>query len=311
MNQPLIWLAMLAVLALVAYMVVWRPHSRRLQLKIEPVPPKRLDNTPIERNEIVSPVRVRNRGTADAADVVEAEAEPTETADVPSPEFSAEPEAELPVEPAAPAEASVLPAEAPAPAPAAVVITQADLFPDALVPVRPRESSGRKPLFTAADTVEPVDATPTSMHAGEALPAIERVHSLHVMARDTAFDGRQLLGLLLQYGLRYGDMNIFHRHESPTGHGGVLFSLAQAMEPGTFDLDRMESSTVPGVSLFLSLPGNKSLMAYDLMVDTARRLAQEMSGDVLDASSQLVTPGQLDAWREEVIEFERKRLMSS
>ena len=112
-------------------------------------------------------------------------------------------------------------------------------------------------------------------------------------------------------GLVFGHMNIFHRHEFPTGQGMVLFSLAQAMEPGTFNLDIMERDTVPGVSLFMSLPGYKSLAAYDLMVDTARRLAQELGGDLLDQNSQTVTAGQFDTWREQVIEFERKRLMSS
>ena len=99
--------------------------------------------------------------------------------------------------------------------------------------------------------------------------------------------------------------------ETEDGHGVVLFSLAQAMEPGTFNLDTLERETVPGVSLFLSLPGYKSLTAYDLMVDTARRLAMELGGDLLDQHSQAVTAGQLDAWRDQVTAFERKRLMSS
>lgn len=327
MQQPLIWLAIALVAILLVGYFAWRSRSRRLRLRIEPVPQARLDSTPVERTEIVSPVRVRNRDGSLAADSAETTPEPTPDAPSPAPVVAA-----TPAEPmAVPAEAvmsdlgaaepldAIVPEAGPvAAAPAEVVaepvaprLSQADLFPEATVPVQPRRSPRATSLFTAADTGEPVDATLRSGNGSEALPDIELVISLHVMARDQAFDGTKLLELLLQYGLRFGDMNIFHRHEFPTGHGVVLFSLAQAMEPGTFNLDTLERETVPGVSLFLSLPGYKSLTAYDLMVDTARRLAMELGGDLLDQHSQAVTAGQFDAWRDQVTAFERKRLMSS
>lgn len=322
MQQPLIWLAIALVAILLVGYVAWRSRSRRLRLRIEPVPQARLDSTPVERTEIVSPVRVRNRDGSLAADSIETTPEPTPDASSPEPAVAATSAEPMVV----PAEAvmtdlgaaepldAIVPeavADQPAAEPAAPRLSQADLFPEATVPVQPRRSARATPLFAAADVGEPVDATLKSGSGSETLPAIELVISLHVMARDQAFDGTKLLELLLQYGLRFGEMNIFHRHEFPTGHGVVLFSLAQAMEPGTFNLDTLERETVPGVSLFLSLPGYKSLTAYDLMVDTARRLAMELGGDLLDQHSQAVTAGQFDAWRDQVTAFERKRLMSS
>src|SRR3990167_6942283 len=63
--------------------------------------------------------------------------------------------------------------------------------------------------------------------------------SLHVMApREYPYNGYELLQALLTNGLRYGDRNIFHRHETKTGRGRVLFSLASVNKPGTFELDR-------------------------------------------------------------------------
>ncbi len=323
-----LWLAVAVVATLlVGYLILSRARSRQLRLRIEPVPQARLDNTPVERTEIVSEVRVRRRADGEPAceddDAVAAPAEtqaptpPAETLltglsagepfDVASSPAAADP---VPAESATPAPAVAEPvAEAVAEQPAR--LSQADLFPDATVPVSPRRGARSTPLFNAADADEPVDAALKSGNGNEALPAIELVISLHVMARDKAFEGRKLLELLLQYGLRFGDMNIFHRHEFPTGHGVVLFSLAQAMEPGTFNIDTLERDTVGGVSLFLSLPGYKSLTAYDLMVDTARRLAKELDADLLDQHSQVVTAGQLESWRDQVTEFERKRLMSS
>jgi len=316
MQQPLTGLALgLLVIVLVGYLAWWRPRSKRLRLRIESVPGARIDNTPVERNEIVSEVRVRSR---DADCGAPERREPTVDAVVAesAPAAAAEPAAETlltglaagePLPESAPVAANQ-PVE-PAPSPR---LTQTDLFPDATVPVRPRgEPPSARVLFDALESCDPVDTTVKSGNGSEALPAIEQVISLHVIARAGGLDGRKLLELLLQYGLRFGDMSIFHRHEFPSGHGMVLFSLAQAMEPGTFDIDTLERQQVSGVSLFLSLPGYKSLTAYDLMVDTARRLAKELDADLLDQHSQAVTLGQLDSWRDQVTEFERKRLMSS
>lgn len=178
----------------------------------------------------------------------------------------------------------------PAIVPSAVKLSQADLFPEAI----------HSPKVPAAD---PVETSAPDL-------AIDRVMSVHVMANTQLINGRQLLELLLQYGLRYGDMQIFHRHEHPTGQGETLFSLAQAVEPGTFNIHTLERDLVPGVSFFMSLPGVKSTLAFDLMIDTARRLAHELQADLLDAQSQVLTATTLEQWRDEVVAYERQQLTS-
>lgn len=297
---------LLITLAVLAGLLYWLPQRRKLKLRIEPVPSARLDNTP-ERSEIIGGVRVRERG-ADTADAEDASGQP----DAPVGEPAGAPLTE-PVSPAeAVSESEGSPAGEAAPArdekPAVVLLEQADLFADDVVPL-PAPGSDR-PVF-AADPGGRVD--PLAGHDGPAeLPAMDRVLSLHVMAQPgRAFEGRRVLELLLQYGLRFGDMSIFHRHEHPTGQGQILFSLAQAIEPGTFDLIQLERQSVPGVSLFMGLPGFKPLHAFDLMVDTARRLAKELDADLVDEQAVPVTSAQLDEWRNEVVEAERRSLMSS
>ena len=77
--------------------------------------------------------------------------------------------------------------------------------------------------------------------------------SLYVQAKEQdAFLGNDLLRVLLSLGCRYGDMNIFHRHENKNGLGKEIFSVASMLEPGTFDLNKLPETNIPGVVLFFS-----------------------------------------------------------
>lgn len=236
---------------------------------------------------------------------------------------AAEPAAET--EPAAPAPEGVEPAPAlPPGAPDAaeampVLLTpvsrplpealQQDMFADDMIAPPPMAARPRNRAEVLYDTpaVEPV----RPVRASEPRPPVEvqDVIALHVVAREHPFNGEDLLRCILGYGLRFGDMNIFHRHERPTGQGEVLFSMAKAVEPGTFDLQAMTGEEIPGVSFFQSLPGVSSILAYDIMVDTAKRLATELRGEILDEQQQPLTRQLVEHYRERVQEFERRRLM--
>lgn len=125
------------------------------------------------------------------------------------------------------------------------------------------------------------------------------------------FDGSELLNALLDQGLRFGAMDIFHRHKHADGSGPVQFSLANMVVPGTFDLSAMEEFSTPGVSMFLSLPNDDdSLAAFDRMAETARALAKTLGGELKDENRSVMTRQTLEHCRQRVIEFERKqRLM--
>jgi cell division protein ZipA len=268
MSQPVIVIIIIALIAAALYFFVWRPRAERLRLKIEPVPDKRLDDTP-EPTEIIGSVRVKPRHEPRIEPSIELTESSTSVAE-PSVELDA--------------------AEVPEPA----VIT--DVIPEQLIePV----------LDEALDQAKTKSLEQVDMFPDEPIPEnVEQFYSIHVMSNKAGFVGSDLLRCMLQYGLRYGDMNIFHRHETPSGRGDVLFSMAQAVEPGTFDIDEMDRSLITGVTFFMSVPGYKSLIAFDLLVDTARRLANELDGELLDASTRVISAEQLESWRQEITKLE-------
>jgi len=119
----------------------------------------------------------------------------------------------------------------------------------------------------------------------------ELVFSLILQAEaDSKYTGRDFLPILLSQGLRHGDMGIFHRHQkhadvSVKGPGPVLFSLANAIAPGTFNVDNLDGFQTPALTLFMTLPGPKDAqIAYNAMVKTARLIVTELGGVILDES---------------------------
>lgn len=150
---------------------------------------------------------------------------------------------------------------------------------------------------------KPRDAEPPK----EALP-VEEVLVINVVARgEEGFPGSALLQSILESGLRHGDMNIFHRHESMSGNGDVLFSMANALKPGVFDLDDMDNTHVRAVSFFMGLPGPRHpKQALDLMIAAARKLAHELGGDLKDEQRSVLTAQTIEHYRLRIAEFERK-----
>lgn len=137
----------------------------------------------------------------------------------------------------------------------------------------------------------------------------EEVIVVHVMSGDARFDGKVLLQAALDSGLRFGEYNIFHRYESAAHDAPATFSMANAVEPGVFDLDAMETQTFVGTSFFLMLPGPaNSRQALDTMIEAARRVATAVGGDLHDQQHSVLTAQTVEHLRQRVMEFERRRL---
>ena len=123
-------------------------------------------------------------------------------------------------------------------------------------------------------------------------------------------NGAMLLPSLLTLGFKYGEMNIFHRHQDSAGSGAVLFSLANMFNPGTFDLENMDKLATRGVSLFMTLPGpGEPLQNFNLMHNAAKKLAEEFGGQVLDGQRSVLTVQTVRHYVDKIREFQRQQLI--
>ncbi|WP_051686952.1 cell division protein ZipA [Microbulbifer sp. HZ11] len=141
---------------------------------------------------------------------------------------------------------------------------------------------------------------------------VQEVLILNIMApAGDCFEGNDLLRVLLSSGLRFGEMNIFHYHCGEAGEGPALFSLANIVVPGTFDMSEMEDFTTPGVSLFLALPAEvEALKAFDTLLSTARYIAEQLGGELKDENRSVFTAQTAEHYRQRVMEFQRRKALA-
>ncbi|MEL0660409.1 cell division protein ZipA [Psychromonas arctica] len=118
--------------------------------------------------------------------------------------------------------------------------------------------------------------------------------------------GHELLQFFLTSGFRYGDMNIFHRHEHSNGTGEVLFSIANMMAPGTFDVDYMEQFNSPGISFFFTAPNHKISVnkSFDMMLRAVEQVAEEFDCEVLNEKREQFTQEQFIEYRKRLEKYE-------
>ncbi|WP_443638172.1 cell division protein ZipA [Candidatus Njordibacter sp. Uisw_058] len=139
---------------------------------------------------------------------------------------------------------------------------------------------------------------------------VEQVISIFVTANDRqGFYGPQLLQLVKACGMVFGEMEIFHRFEDGLRLGKTQFSMANMMEPGTFDLGDINHLHTPGVVFFLGLPmAQDSMQAFDYMLETAQCLASNLGGGVLDEQRSVMRPQTIAHCRQQIRDFERRHL---
>lgn len=181
-------------------------------------------------------------------------------------------------------------------------------------PVEPSKKSRRPFAGRKAPVAQPAPTAPAADKpkrplAGANRPPAKEVFVINVDSRNPeGFRGADLKRLFEACGLELGDMDIYHRHENDDTETPVQFSVANAVEPGTFRAEAMEAMSTPAISFFMSLPGpTDSLQAYDFMIETAQCVVRNLGGDLKDERRSVVTGQTIEHGRQRVREFERKR----
>jgi cell division protein ZipA len=141
----------------------------------------------------------------------------------------------------------------------------------------------------------------------------EEVLVIHLMAnKGEKVAGQQLLDAVLSAGLRYGAMKIFHRHLSDDGSGPVLFSMANLVNPGTFDLNTMGDLEVPGVTLFMALDDIEDPVdALNIMIEAVDSIVGDLQLNVMDESRSSMTRNTIDHYRQRARDVSVRRDQSS
>jgi len=122
------------------------------------------------------------------------------------------------------------------------------------------------------------------------------------------FAGADIFAVLEDLGLNYGEMRIFHHY----GVGDMkvkkpVFSVANVVEPGTFDPKERDHFTTPGLAFFMQLPGPLGgRVAFELMLNTAQRVADVLEGTLIDEREQLLTSDIIIGLRDRIAQFERR-----
>lgn len=166
-----------------------------------------------------------------------------------------------------------------------------------------------EPQSKSSDNREPVDQKPeekTSPYAQNTIIFQLRANP------DRPYFGYELLQTLYSSNFCFGDKNIFHRHERIDGTGAVLFSAAAATSSGSFPIDNMGAFYCAGLVMFMKLSKKNKLMAnFDLMLDTARQITEDLGGSIYDEMDRVVDAAVIKELRERICSLDSKSFYTS
>lgn len=142
------------------------------------------------------------------------------------------------------------------------------------------------------------ETVPTIINEGDAEPL---VIVMTIMAKpENLFNGADIFEAALANGFVHGDMNIFHFYPEQEARPAIC-SMANAIEPGFFEITDIEQVHTPGLTLFTQLTGSvESRDAFDQTVKLGQALAQQLQGDLCDETRSVLTMQTIEHLKEKV-----------
>jgi cell division protein ZipA len=210
------------------------------------------------------------------------------------------------------------------PAPAGKPVTE-DLPP--MPTAKPAAPAANQPKASAAPTRPEAANKPAAAaqsksprrpqkKQGNAEPpkkAEEMILVLFIMApRGKQLEGMDIVAAAKQVNLQLGEMNVFNLFDDPQNKQNPIFTMASMMEPGTFDMDHLETFATPGLALFSQLPTVISgSAAFEKMLAVGRHMAQALNAELKDESRSTLTLQTIGHIREKVKNFDFRQQQGS
>ncbi len=172
-----------------------------------------------------------------------------------------------------------------------------------------RSESGRRPASQPRPPPAEEDRRAGGSAEGDSEPPGES-RELLIVLTILAPEGHTLAGpaihkALAAFDLRPDDQGMFHHYGHRRGPlRGPVFSVANVLEPGVFDLAAMDELVTSGLCLFMHRPGPLPAgVAFDLMLDVGTRLSRALGSVLCDDQRCRLTVQATQALRERVVHF--------
>ncbi|MBF2759346.1 MAG: cell division protein ZipA C-terminal FtsZ-binding domain-containing protein [Ectothiorhodospiraceae bacterium AqS1] len=147
--------------------------------------------------------------------------------------------------------------------------------------------------------------------------------ALTLIARRGSMSGSAIIDALEAEGLKAGPMRIYHYRLLPDGPGSgeasssdkspsrlppIVFSIANAVEPGVLDPRSLRDERTPGLVIFMNASDPAHTMrTLDAMLGVGVRLARRLDAILGDAQRNYLTPRAREALREHALNLARSR----
>ena len=156
-------------------------------------------------------------------------------------------------------------------------------------------------------SAKPENSETANNHSTASIPVdeIQKIITFNIIPRAREFfHGAEIVEVMESVDMHLGDMDIYHHY----GVGDMkmnrpLFSLANIREPGSFSIEQLNELKTPGLVMFMCLPTVfDAEVVFELMLNTAQRMAEQLGADVCDEKRALLSENTIDEIRASVLE---------
>ena len=153
------------------------------------------------------------------------------------------------------------------------------------------------PAFSKTSQKTPAEIAPVSIDTPYLQKATENeLIVLYVMATpNQTFSAGLLNDTLTQAGFEFSNMKIFNYYQTEQDKKELMFCLASAFEPGTFDFENTSSTPCAGLCFFMSAKHRHATVAFNSMLQQAEQLTYKFNAVLCDNKHQPCTRDYVDA----------------